>query len=108
MHARPAESWTVERLASAVAMSRSAFAARFTELVGEPPLQYLARWRMTVAAQRLREDDAVIADVAEAVGYTNPVAFSKAFARMQGVGPGTFRRTARHATPAPRRRVSVR
>jgi AraC-like DNA-binding protein len=68
MHARPAEQWTVERLASSVAMSRSAFAARFTQLVGEPPLQYLARWRMTLAAQRLREDDAVIADVAEAVG----------------------------------------
>ncbi len=108
MHARPAEPWTVERLASSVAMSRSAFAARFTELVGEPPLQYLARWRMTLAAQRLREDDAVIADVAEAVGYANAVAFSKAFARMQGVGPGTFRRTARHATPAPRRGAPLR
>jgi AraC-like DNA-binding protein len=92
MHARPAEPWTVERIATAVAMSRSAFAARFTELVGEPPLQYLARWRMTIAAQRLREGGAGIADVAEAVGYANPVAFSKAFARMQGVGPGAFRR----------------
>lgn len=95
MHARPAEPWTVEQLASAVAMSRSAFAARFTALVGEPPLQYLARWRMTLAAQRLRDDDAVIADVAEAVGYANPVAFSKAFARLQGVGPATFRRAER-------------
>jgi AraC-like DNA-binding protein len=102
MHARPAESWTVEKLASAVAMSRSAFAARFTELVGEPPLQYLARWRMTMAAQRLREDDAQIADVAQAVGYANPVAFSKAFARMQGVGPGTFRRAERLAQRSPR------
>ena len=101
MHARPAEPWTVERLASSVAMSRSAFAARFSELVGEPPLQYLARWRMTLAAQRLRDDDAVIADVSEAVGYANPVAFSKAFARMQGVGPGTFRREARRARRAP-------
>jgi AraC-like DNA-binding protein len=101
MHARPAEPWTVERLASAVAMSRSAFAARFTELVGEPPLQYLARWRMTIAAQRLREDDVVIADVAQAVGYANPVAFSKAFSRMQGVGPGTFRRRERVAHRQP-------
>jgi AraC-like DNA-binding protein len=97
MHARPAEPWTVERLGTAVAMSRSAFAARFTELVGEPPLQYLAHWRMTVAARRLREDEAAIADVAQAVGYANPVAFSKAFARMQGVGPGTFRRQERVA-----------
>ena len=102
IHARPAEPWTVERLATSVAMSRSAFAARFTELVGEPPLQYLAHWRMTIAAQRLREDDAVIADVAQAVGYANPVAFSKAFARMQGVGPGTFRRQERLALRAPR------
>ena len=78
-------------------MSRSAFAARFTELVGEPPLQYLAKWRMTLAAQRLREDDAVLADVAQSVGYANPVAFSKAFVRVQGVGPGTFRREARRA-----------
>jgi AraC-like DNA-binding protein len=102
MHARPSESWTVERLASSVSMSRSAFAARFTELVGEPPLQYLARWRMTVAAQRLREDDgAAIADVAQAVGYANPVAFSKAFARMQGVGPGAFRRGERLARRSP-------
>ena len=102
MHARPGEPWTVERLASSVAMSRSAFAARFSELVGEPPLQYLARWRMTLAAQRLREDNAVIADVAEAVGYANPVAFSKAFARMQGVGPGTFRRDSRRTIPGTR------
>lgn len=101
MHARPGDPWTVERLASSVAMSRSAFAARFTELVGEPPLQYLARWRMTIAAERLREDDAVIANVAQAVGYANPVAFSKAFARMQGVGPGTFRRRERRALGSP-------
>ena len=73
MHARPAEPWTVQKLAASVAMSRSAFAARFTELVGEPPLQYLANWRMTIAAQRLREDDAVIADVAQAVGYATPL-----------------------------------
>ena len=95
MHAEPARAWTVESLASAVAMSRSAFAARFTQLVGEPPLQYLAGWRMTLAAQQLREDDAVIADVAESVGYSNPVAFSKAFSRLRGVGPGTFRRQGR-------------
>lgn len=100
MHARPAEPWTVEKLASEVAMSRSAFAARFSELVGEPPLQYLARWRMTIAARRLREDDAVIANVAESVGYANPVAFSKAFARVQGVGPGAFRRKAKRAPAA--------
>ena len=92
MHARPAEPWTVARLASAVAMSRSAFAARFTQLVGEPPLQYLARWRMTRAATLLREGEQSVAAVATQVGYANPVAFTKAFSRLQGVGPGTFRR----------------
>ncbi|HEX9582185.1 MAG TPA: AraC family transcriptional regulator [Gemmatimonadales bacterium] len=105
MHARAAEPWTVERLAQAVAMSRSAFAARFTQLVGEPPLKYLAGWRMTIAAQRLREGDAGIADVAEAVGYANPVAFSKAFARVQGQGPGRFRRT--HRGPAAIKRSNL-
>ncbi len=102
MHARPAEPWTVEQLASAVAMSRSAFAARFTELVGEPPLQYLSRWRMTLALKHLRDGDAGIADVAEAVGYANPVAFSKAFARMQGMGPGAARREGRLARQSAR------
>jgi AraC-like DNA-binding protein len=95
MHARPREPWTVERLASAVAMSRSAFAARFTRLVGEPPLQYLARWRMTKAALLLSAGDQSIADVAELVGYANPVAFTKAFSRIQGVGPGAYRRAHR-------------
>jgi AraC-like DNA-binding protein len=96
MHGRYAEPWTLERLAAAVAMSRSAFAARFSELVGEPPLQYLARWRMTRAEQLLREGVSV-ARVAEQVGYANPVAFSKAFARLRGTGPGTIRRRGRHA-----------
>jgi AraC-like DNA-binding protein len=95
IHGRPAEAWTVERLAREVALSRSAFAARFTELVGVPPLQYLTQWRMTEAAQRLREGEQSVARIAEQVGYANPVAFSKAFARVHGVGPGTYRRAAR-------------
>jgi len=95
MHGRYAEPWTLERLAAAVAMSRSAFAARFTELVGEPPLQYLAQWRMTRAEQLLREGVSV-ACVAERVGYANPVAFSKAFARLRGMGPGAYRRSPPH------------
>lgn len=92
MHANPAESWTVERLARAVNMSRSAFAARFAELVGESPLQYLTRWRMTIAARLLREDQLGIGAIAERVGYSNAIAFAKAFTRMQGVGPGAYRR----------------
>jgi AraC-like DNA-binding protein len=95
IHARPAEDWTVERLAREVAMSRSAFAARFTELVGLPPLQYLTQWRMTEAARRLREREESVAAVAEQVGYANAAAFMKAFTRVHGVGPGAYRRSSR-------------
>ncbi len=99
MHGRYAEPWTLERLAAAVSMSRSAFAARFSELVGEPPLQYLAQWRMTRAEQLLREG-ASVAAVAERVGYANSAAFSKAFARLRGTGPGTVRRLQRSVAGA--------
>jgi AraC-like DNA-binding protein len=92
MHARPAEPWTVERLAAEVNMSRSGFAARFGELVGEPPLHYLATWRMMKAAKLLREADASVAAIADQVGYANAAAFTKAFARVQGVSPGAYRR----------------
>ncbi|MEP6689603.1 MAG: helix-turn-helix transcriptional regulator [Gemmatimonadaceae bacterium] len=73
-------------------MSRSGFAARFTELVGDPPLRYLARWRMNTAARLLSQEQMSIGAVADRVGYANPVAFSKALARIQGVAPGAFRR----------------
>jgi AraC-like DNA-binding protein len=101
IHARPSEDWTVERLAREVAMSRSAFAARFSELVGMPPLQYLTQWRMTEAARRLREEDASVAAVAEQVGYANAAAFMKAFTRVHGVGPGRYRRSHRQRHPQP-------
>jgi AraC-like DNA-binding protein len=100
MHGRYAEPWTLERLAAAVAMSRSAFAARFTELVGEPPMQYLAEWRMTRAGRLLREGVSV-ASVAQQVGYANPAAFSKAFARVRGMGPGAWRRAPAGAEAVP-------
>lgn len=99
MHARPGEPWTVQRLARAVGLSRSAFAAPFTQLVGEPPLQYLARWRMTEAAERLREREDSVPAIAERVGYRNPAAFMKAFTRLQGVGPGAYRRAHRERAP---------
>jgi AraC-like DNA-binding protein len=95
MHARSAEAWTVDGLARAVNMSRSGFAARFTELVGEPPLHYLTGWRMTEAARLLREREESVPLIAEQVGYGNPAAFMKAFARVQGVGPGAYRRAYR-------------
>lgn len=95
IHSRPAEAWTVDRLAREVAMSRSAFAARFTERVGMPPLQYLTQWRMNQAAQRLRDGGESVKAIAERVGYQNPAAFMKAFTRVLGMGPGAYRREAR-------------
>jgi AraC-like DNA-binding protein len=92
MHGRLGEPWTVERLAAAVGLSRSGFAARFHALVGEPPLQYLSRWRMTKAAQWLRETDDSLPHIAERVGYVSAVAFNKAFKRWHGIGPGGYRR----------------
>ncbi|WP_226994033.1 AraC family transcriptional regulator [Myxococcus hansupus] len=101
MHGRLSEPWTVERLAASVGVSRSGFAARFHQLVGEPPLQYLARWRMTKAAQWLRETDDSLPQVAERVGYVSAVAFNKAFKRWHGVGPGGYRRAQQAARTVP-------
>jgi len=92
VHDRPTEAWTVESLARAVGLSRSAFAARFAELVGQPPLEYIGRWRMTKAAELLRESDLPLGDVAERAGYRSEAAFSRAFKRHEGTAPATYRR----------------
>jgi len=92
IHERPAEPWTVESLATAVALSRSGFAARFSALVGEPPLEYLARWRMTKAAQLLRESELPVSEVAAASGYQSEASFNRAFKRWGGSAPGAYRR----------------
>ena len=92
VHERPAESWTVESLARAVGLSRSAFAARFSELVGEAPLEYVSRWRMTKAAELLRESDLTVLDVAERAGYRSEAAFNRAFKRHEGTAPARYRR----------------
>jgi AraC-like DNA-binding protein len=94
IHRDPARPWSVADLAHEVAMSRSAFAARFAELVGEPPMRYLARWRMQVAATCLRERGAAVAEVALGLGYGSEAAFSRAFKRTVGVPPGAVRREA--------------
>jgi AraC-like DNA-binding protein len=94
MHQQPEHAWTVESLAGRVGMSRSAFAARFVELVREPPLTYLTRWRMAMASRLLRSRDASISQVAERVGYDAEAAFSKAFKRWTGTAPGAFRKAA--------------
>jgi AraC-like DNA-binding protein len=94
VHAEPARAWTVEGLGAAAGLSRSAFARRFTALVGRPPLAYLAWWRMTLAARRLRAGDAPVAAVAREVGYGSEFAFAAAFKREFGTPPGAYRRTA--------------
>ncbi len=81
-------------VAAHVGMSRSPFAARFTTLVGESPLAYLARWRMQVAARLLRREPVSMAEIAGRVGYESEAAFSKVFKREMGVAPGTYRRAA--------------
>ena len=92
MHARPTATWTADGLASDVGMSRSAFAERFTALVGQPPMHYLAQWRMQLAAQQLREGRGSVAQVAFDVGYDSEAAFSRAFKRQFGTSPGAWRR----------------
>jgi AraC-like DNA-binding protein len=97
MHARPAEPWTLAMLAQSVNLSRATLARRFTDLVGEPPLAYLTRWRMDLAARRLRETTEQVNVIAHGVGYTSEFAFSRAFARMRGVAPARYRRAQRPA-----------
>jgi AraC-like DNA-binding protein len=94
IHEHPGAPWSVESLAAEVAMSRSAFSARFSELVEEPPLTYLTRWRMQRASKLLRSSDETIAGVAAKVGYDAEAAFSKAFKRWLGTAPGAYRRGA--------------
>ncbi|HSD69974.1 MAG TPA: AraC family transcriptional regulator [Woeseiaceae bacterium] len=92
LHTRPMHAWTAESLAVEVGMSRSAFAERFTALVGSPPMQYLTLWRMHIAAQRLREGHDNLAQIAFDVGYESEAAFSRAFKRQFGTSPGGWRK----------------
>jgi AraC-like DNA-binding protein len=94
LHGDPAHPWTLDELADGVAMSRSAFADRFTALVGQPPMQYLAQWRMQIAAGRLTSGSAKVSTIAEDVGYESEEAFSRAFKRLMGVSPAAWRRAA--------------
>lgn len=95
IHQRPHEPWTIESLAREVSVSRATLARRFARLVGETPPEYLTRWRMDLAAQRLRDTDDTIAAVAAAVGYRSEYSFSRAFTRHRGLAPGRYRRQAR-------------
>jgi AraC-like DNA-binding protein len=91
IHRDPARDWTVAALADAVAMSRSAFSARFTQLAGEPPMHYVTRWRMQVARTALRDGNATLAELALQLGYGSEAAFSRAFKRLVGKSPGAVR-----------------
>jgi AraC-like DNA-binding protein len=92
IHRDPARDWTVEALARELAMSRSAFAARFTALVGEPAIAYVTRWRMQVAVAALRDERATVGELAGRLGYRSEAAFARAFKRQTGMPPGAVRR----------------
>ena len=90
VHANVSAPWTVESLAEAASMSRSAFAVRFKELLGQTPLEYVTEWRMQKAMQLLQQRDKKLIDVARSVGYESDAAFSKAFKRVVGANPGGY------------------
>lgn len=95
IHEQPGIDWTVQALAEKALLSRASFAQRFNDLLGEPPMRYLARWRMTVALDRLQHEAASVAQVAGELGFETEAAFRRAFKRIHGFGPGAARRTAR-------------
>ena len=92
LHEQPGHSWTVEELADSVGLSRSALAQRFTDIIGQAPIQYLTRWRLTIAAQRLRNERASLASIAADSGYDSEAAFNRAFKRALGTTPAAWRR----------------
>jgi AraC-like DNA-binding protein len=93
MHRDITRRWTVDDLGREVGLSRSALADHFVRLIGAPPMQYLARWRMQVAAQKLRDTRISLAQIADAVGYDSEAAFSRAFKKTFGTAPATWRRS---------------
>jgi AraC-like DNA-binding protein len=92
MHSAPARAWSVQDLARLSALSRAALAKKFVELVGHPPMQYLAAWRMHLARSLLRESKLSIAEIAKRVGYESEAAFNRTFSRVVGAPPAAWRR----------------
>lgn len=92
LHRHPERAWTLPELAREVSQSRSVLAERFTHFVGTPPMQYLGRWRMQLAARMLADGSAKVAAIAASVGYESEAAFSRAFTRVTGVPPAAWRR----------------
>ncbi|MEJ2642527.1 MAG: AraC family transcriptional regulator, partial [Desulfosarcinaceae bacterium] len=99
IHRAPKRSWSVAELASDAGMSRSAFSARFTQLVGDSVIRYLTRWRLRLARTYLRETSDPLARIAERIGYESEAAFCRAFKRMFGVPPGSVRQSGETAPP---------
>ena len=99
LHTRPGDAWTLDVLARHVATSRSVLAERFGSLVGMPPMQYLARWRMQLAAELLSDSRASIAEISHRLGYGSEAALSRAFKRIVGVSPAHWRQGRRRDGP---------
>jgi AraC-like DNA-binding protein len=99
LHGRPGHPWTLPELAREAASSRSSVAKRFALLVGQPPMQYLAQWRMQVAANLLAQSGAKVATIGAEVGYDSEAAFSRAFKKATGLAPGAWREVRRTARP---------
>jgi AraC-like DNA-binding protein len=97
IHARPSFNWTIEGLARQCGVSRTVMAERFVRLVGQPPMQYLAKWRMQVAAEMLNRGNVNMATIAAEIGYESEAAFSRAFKKMTGITPSAWRQGARQA-----------
>jgi transcriptional regulator GlxA family with amidase domain len=96
---RPSENWSLDRLAKHVGLSRSALAVKFRESVGEPPMRYLTRIRLTNAARDLATGRLTIDQIAQRSGYQNEAALSKAFKREFGQAPGAYRESVRRPPP---------
>jgi len=93
LHSQPERRWTLESLAREAALSRSVLAERFVHFLGRPPMQYLAQWRLALAASRLRDGGESVARVAARVGYESESAFTRAFRREFGLPPAAWRKT---------------
>lgn len=91
LHAQPGRHWSLELLAATVGVSRATLARRFVARVGETPAAYLTRWRMDLAAQRLRDSDDTVGVIARSLGYTSEYAFNRAFTRVRRIAPGRYR-----------------
>lgn len=92
LHRRPSRDWSLQSLAREAGLSRSALAERFTQFVGRPPMQYLANWRVQLAANHLLRSTDSVATIANRVGYESEAAFSRVFKKLLGVSPGEWRK----------------